>query len=221
MNTRGTLEKVYVGWDTWLTCTSHAFSTEKQEIMGLLLGRWPQAEELARLAHNNRIIDKNTGSEAGAITDPGAALVAAHALVGKVAVVEDALVLARTDRRKDRVEVGLEQLAAASEMAEAHSKRTGRECRVIGWYPSHPHITVEPSHVDVRTQGQYQAMDPAFLGLIFSVFSQVSLFFCRSARPSCFSSLHPAHFSTATIVVVVAMSISIDRIPILSCPSCK
>ena len=68
-----------MGWDTWLTCTSHAFSTEKQEIMGLLLGRWPQAEELARLAHNNRIIDKNTGSEAGAITDPGAALVAAHA----------------------------------------------------------------------------------------------------------------------------------------------
>ena len=29
---------------------------------------------------------------------------------------------------------------------------------------------MQPSHVDVRTQGQYQAMDPAFLGLIFSCF---------------------------------------------------
>jgi hypothetical protein len=47
------------------------------------------------------------------------------------------------------------------------------KCRVIGWYHSHPHITVQPSHVDVRTQGQYQAMDPGFLGLIFSCFSQV------------------------------------------------
>ena len=42
--------------------------------------------------------------------------------------------------------------------------------RVVGWYHSHPHITCTPSHVDVRTQGQYQAMDDGFVGLIFSAF---------------------------------------------------
>ncbi|KAF4077703.1 hypothetical protein AMELA_G00211020 [Ameiurus melas] len=42
--------------------------------------------------------------------------------------------------------------------------------RVVGWYHSHPHITVWPSHVDVRTQAMYQMMDQGFVGLIFSCF---------------------------------------------------
>ncbi|EOA35467.1 hypothetical protein CARUB_v10020676mg [Capsella rubella] len=49
---------------------------------------------------------------------------------------------------------------------------TGRTTRVIGWYHSHPHITVLPSHVDVRTQTMYQLLDPGFIGLIFSCFSE-------------------------------------------------
>ena len=40
------------------------------------------------------------------------------------------------------------------------------------WYHSHPHITVLPSHVDVRTQGAWQLMDDTFVGLIFSVFNE-------------------------------------------------
>ncbi|XP_041615424.1 lys-63-specific deubiquitinase BRCC36-like [Vulpes lagopus] len=42
--------------------------------------------------------------------------------------------------------------------------------RVVGWDHSHPHITVWPSHVDVRTQAMYQRMDQGFAGLIFSCF---------------------------------------------------
>lgn len=38
-------------------------------------------------------------------------------------------------------------------------------------YHSHPHLSVVPSHVDVRTQALYQQMDSAFVGLIFSVFN--------------------------------------------------
>ncbi|GAY60038.1 hypothetical protein WN943_022434 [Citrus x changshan-huyou] len=49
---------------------------------------------------------------------------------------------------------------------------TGRTTRVIGWYHSHPHITVLPSHVDVRTQAMYQLLDTGFIGLIFSCFSE-------------------------------------------------
>lgn len=43
--------------------------------------------------------------------------------------------------------------------------------RVLGWYHSHPHITVWPSHIDIRTQAMYQSMDPFFVGLIFSVYT--------------------------------------------------
>lgn len=80
------------------------------------------------------------------------------------------LVLARKDRQKDRVEVGDELVALSATVAEKICAIDGREESVIGWYHSHPHITVMPSHVDVKTQGNYQQLDSAFVGLIFSVF---------------------------------------------------
>eukprot|EP00050_Salpingoeca_kvevrii_P002914 m.208535 g.208535 ORF g.208535 m.208535 type:complete len:212 (-) comp10717_c0_seq22:522-1157(-) len=52
------------------------------------------------------------------------------------------------------------------------SEQTGRYIRVIGWYHSHPHITVWPSHVDVGTQASYQLLDDCFLGLIVSCFAK-------------------------------------------------
>ena len=42
---------------------------------------------------------------------------------------------------------------------------------VFGWYHSHPHNTVHPSHVDLATQARYKKMDKNFVGLIFSVFN--------------------------------------------------
>lgn len=46
-----------------------------------------------------------------------------------------------------QVETTPEQLAAASQAAEHASAATGTLTRVIGWYHSHPHITVLPSAV--------------------------------------------------------------------------
>ncbi|XP_017644205.2 uncharacterized protein LOC108484819 [Gossypium arboreum] len=77
----------------------------------------------------------------------------------------------RSDRQKDRVETNPEQLAAASAQADI-SLKLCRTTRVIGWYHSHLHITVIPSHVDVRTQAMYQLLDSGFIGLIFSCFSE-------------------------------------------------
>ena len=78
-----------MGWDVWLTCTSHAFSTEKQEIMGLLLGRWPQADELADLAarpkHRSEGADDDNDDDDDQASRSAAAF---EALVGRVAVVE-------------------------------------------------------------------------------------------------------------------------------------
>uniref|UniRef100_A0A8D2CSX3 Lys-63-specific deubiquitinase n=1 Tax=Sciurus vulgaris TaxID=55149 RepID=A0A8D2CSX3_SCIVU len=73
-------------------------------------------------------------------------------------------------KRKDHAEISPEQPSAASTEVERLAKLTGHPMRVVGWYHSHPHITVWPSHVDVCTQAMYQMMDQHFVGLIFSCF---------------------------------------------------
>jgi len=85
-----------------------------------------------------------------------------------VATVQQIYILSRNDKRRDRCEVSGEQLALASGIADQNG------CRVIGWYHSHPHITIHPSHIDVNTQFQYQYLDANFFGLIMSVFSSDS-----------------------------------------------
>jgi len=97
---------------------------------------------------------------------------------GTRAIIKRSMVLSRKDKKKDRVEVGYEQLANASTVAEKLADIDGSECAVIGWYHSHPHITVLPSHVDVKTQGSYQQLDRGFLGLIFSVFDKGRIEVC-------------------------------------------
>ncbi|XP_058192352.1 uncharacterized protein LOC131309767 [Rhododendron vialii] len=131
------LTSVKMSEDVWLTCLTHALSTETEEIMGLLLGDIQQSKN-------------------GSVT----------------AVIWGALPQPRCDRQKDRVETNPEQLTAASVQAERMTLATGTTTRVIGWYHSHPHITVLPSHVDVRTQAMYQLLDSGFIGLIFSCFSE-------------------------------------------------
>ena len=74
------------------------------------------------------------------------------------------------------MEAGPEQLSRCAAAAEQFTSQGGVRTRVIGWYHSHPHITVLPSHVDIKTQATYQMLDDGFVGLIFSTFNQVS---CR------------------------------------------
>jgi len=73
----------------------------------------------------------------------------------------------RITKQKDRVEIDHQDMIAASEFAEGLSGAR----RVLGWYHSHPRMTVHPSHVDLATQANYQLMDTDFVGLIFSVFN--------------------------------------------------
>ncbi|KAM9684878.1 lys-63-specific deubiquitinase BRCC36-like [Dama dama] len=88
----------------------------------------------------------------------------------RIVHIHSVIILRRSDKRKDRVEISPEQLSAASTEAERLAELTGRPMRVVGWYHSHPHITVWPSHVDVRTQAMYQMMDQGFVGLTFACF---------------------------------------------------
>uniref|UniRef100_A0A804Q4G6 MPN domain-containing protein n=2 Tax=Zea mays TaxID=4577 RepID=A0A804Q4G6_MAIZE len=130
------LSSVKIGEEVWLTCLSHALTTETEEVMGLLLG------------------DIELSSK------------------GATALIWGASPQMRCERKKDRVEVNPELLAAASAQAEKMTATIKKTTRVIGWYHSHPHITVLPSHVDVRTQAMFQLLDTGFVGLIFSCFSE-------------------------------------------------
>ncbi|XP_060527524.1 lys-63-specific deubiquitinase BRCC36-like [Cylas formicarius] len=126
------LKKVILSSDVFAVCIQHALTTEKQEIMGLLIGE----------------VDE-------------------EACVSQVTA---CVILHRSDKQPDRVEISPEQLCRASMHAEQLAVTLKKPMRVVGWYHSHPHITVWPSHVDIRTQSTYQMMDPLFVGLIFSVY---------------------------------------------------
>lgn len=78
--------------------------------------------------------------------------------------------LSRKCKEKDRVEFDEIQISQASEIAENLSKVTKTNVNVVGWYHSHPKITIPPSSVDLNTQfsQQYQG---SFVGIIISCFN--------------------------------------------------
>ncbi|XP_001097957.2 lys-63-specific deubiquitinase BRCC36 [Macaca nemestrina] len=150
------VQAVHLESDAFLVCLNHALSTEKEEVMGLCIGELnddPSRSD-SKFAY--------TGTEMRTVAEKVDAVRIVH--------IHSVIILRRSDKRKDRVEISPEQLSAASTEAERLAELTGRPMRVVGWYHSHPHITVWPSHVDVRTQAMYQMMDQGFVGLIFSCF---------------------------------------------------
>lgn len=83
-----------------------------------------------------------------------------------IAQIKTCVFTIRQDKKKDRVEISSEKLSEALDEAE----RLG--LRVIGWCHSHPRITVWPSHVDLKTQRNFQTLDSRFFGLIYSCFHE-------------------------------------------------
>lgn len=66
---------------------------------------------------------------------------------GTLVSIVSSVILRRLDKKPDRVEISEEQLVQATLRAEELAAEVGRPLRVVGWYHSHPHITVWPSHV--------------------------------------------------------------------------
>ncbi|NXB01581.1 BRCC3 deubiquitinase, partial [Cnemophilus loriae] len=151
------VQAVHLEADAFLVCLNHALSTEKEEVMGLCIGEVPPAEGRPRGGAGGGAARGGCGPRGAVDTS-------------RIVHIHSVIILRRSDKRKDRVEISPEQLSAASTEAEMLAEMTGRPMRVVGWYHSHPHITVWPSHVDVRTQAMYQMMDQGFVGLIFSCF---------------------------------------------------
>uniref|UniRef100_A0A8C9U6J6 BRCA1/BRCA2-containing complex subunit 3 n=1 Tax=Scleropages formosus TaxID=113540 RepID=A0A8C9U6J6_SCLFO len=145
---------VHLESDAFLVCMNHALSTEKEEVMGLCIG---EVSCVALLCCPTTSLNLTIVTVAEVDTN-------------RIVHIHSVIILRRSDKRKDRVEISPEQLSAASTENHRLAEMTGRPMRVVGWYHSHPHITVWPSHVDVRTQAMYQMMDQGFVGLIFSCF---------------------------------------------------
>ncbi|KAG0096763.1 BRCA1 BRCA2-containing complex, subunit 3 [Podila epicladia] len=97
MNRPSALSRVVVQSNVLHILLAHALSTEKEEIMGMLMGDWVKEgpTEIAR--------------------------------------VDGVSLLTRSEKRKDRVEIGPEQLILAAVEAEEITKATGKTTRVIGW----------------------------------------------------------------------------------------
>uniref|UniRef100_A0A1B6DTV1 MPN domain-containing protein n=1 Tax=Clastoptera arizonana TaxID=38151 RepID=A0A1B6DTV1_9HEMI len=132
------LSAVYMSNDLYMACLQLALSTEKAEVMALLLGEYKEEDD------------------------------------GNVLYILALKIPLRLDKKKDRVEMSPQQLVEATEYASEFSKKCGRELRIVGWYHSHPHITVYPSQIDLGTQMSYQLLDKGFVGVICSVFSENS-----------------------------------------------
>ncbi|XP_008157754.1 lys-63-specific deubiquitinase BRCC36 isoform X3 [Eptesicus fuscus] len=194
------VQAVHLESDAFLVCLNHALSTEKEEVMGLCIGE---------LNDDTRSDSKftYTGTEMRTVTEKVDTVRIVH--------IHSVIILRRSDKRKDRVEISPEQLSAASTEAERLAELTGRPMRVVGWYHSHPHITVWPSHVDVRTQAMYQMMDQGFVGLIFSCFIEDKNTKTGRVLYTCFQSIQAqksSEYERIEIPIHIVPHVSIGKV---------
>jgi len=157
------LALVEVSLDAYHACLEHVMFHQGQEMMGLLFGQCLQLDD----GTNDRVIRFHASK-----------------------------VMKRKDKRPDRVEISPEDLslgmvdadelntvingceqnnAERNQMTDdGDSQDQPPQVRCLGWYHSHPKITVWPSHVDLGTQATLQAMDPHFVGLIFATYLETT-----------------------------------------------
>ncbi|KAF3450844.1 hypothetical protein FNV43_RR06933 [Rhamnella rubrinervis] len=154
--------------DVWLTCLTHSLSTETEEIMGLLLGdiEYSKNGGVTALIWGASPQTRSDRRKDRVETNP-------EQLAAASAQAEISFDTCFNARAFCLSYIMLDVNIFLT-FGEKHrmTTSTGRTTRVIGWYHSHPHITVLPSHVDVRTQAMYQLLDSGFIGLIFSCFSE-------------------------------------------------
>ncbi|KFO32843.1 Lys-63-specific deubiquitinase BRCC36 [Fukomys damarensis] len=94
------VQAVHLESDAFLVCLNHALSTEKEEVMGLCIGEVSRSDY--KFAY--------TGTEMRTVAEKVDTVRIVH--------IHSVIILRRSDKRKDRVEISPEQLSAASTEAE-------------------------------------------------------------------------------------------------------
>lgn len=139
-------------------CINHALISEGEEVMGLLLGDIQDNGNGSNVTNIWRALPQIRNDRRKVRVSftclytrlfrcaPAVLKYASCAIRAQI------IGLSRSVLAQDRVECGGEQMADVAKQAEQISQQTGRLTRVVGWYHSHPHITVLPSHIDIATQ---------------------------------------------------------------------
>ncbi|KAK4410595.1 Lys-63-specific deubiquitinase BRCC36 [Sesamum angolense] len=146
------LTSVKMSEEVWLTCLTHALSTETEEIMGLLLGDIQHSK-------NGTV----TALIWGALPQPRS-----DRQKDRVETNPEQLTAASV-----HAEISFLQCLISWNLwilfKQKMTMATGTTTRVIGWYHSSYY---SPPFSYVRTQAMYQLLDSGFIGLIFSCFSE-------------------------------------------------
>jgi hypothetical protein len=118
--------------DVYFGCLAHAFSTEREEVMGLLIG-----ETIVPSDDGDGVRGGGRGGEGGA----GASSAARSSIADTTVEISNLIILSRVDKRKDRCEISSQQLVRATTQAE------------VNLFPSHlsfSHVHTD-SHLHTHT----------------------------------------------------------------------
>ena len=118
------LQSVEIVEDVWKVCLFHCLTTEKEEVMGLLLG--DIEVRFFFFLFSNAVF---FFSEFFYCFNECVQLDQNKRQISKISAV---VVLPRIDKKKDRVEISPEQLALATTQAEELTKELKKPTRVIG-----------------------------------------------------------------------------------------
>lgn len=120
-----TLACIELAADVYFACAAHAYSTEREEIMGLLIGETRVVCVAAQAVR----------SAAASVFRPDLKCCAAQGDAGlTITQVSHLTIISRVDKQRDRCEVSADQLVGASTQAEMLAATSGRPLRVLGWY---------------------------------------------------------------------------------------
>ncbi|CBZ28066.1 metallo-peptidase, Clan MP, Family M67 [Leishmania mexicana MHOM/GT/2001/U1103] len=195
------LSEVRISDQVVQSCLRHAFTTEGEEVMGLLLGRIEVQPSTEMHMDGSRDAGLPASQADGAVngvcsSGNGTAVITAGAAPAtrssaakreKVAYIWGTHIGERNVQRSDRVEMSAESVASATEAADRMTTDTGALTYVVGWYHSHPRIPAVPSSVDLCTQGRFQQyMESGWVGLIASVFNTEASITCGHCTLHCF-----------------------------------
>lgn len=194
------LREVRISEQVVHSCLRHAFTTEREEVMGLLLGRI----EVTAYGGGGSAAALGEPANGAASSSTGGVSNGSPALPvrSKVVHIWGTHVSERNVQRSDRVEMSPESLASASEEADRIAAETGVRTYVVGWYHSHPRITVAPSIIDLGTQLNFQQhVESGWVGLIASVFH------AEAATQRSYSALHSFQSGPSKEYVKVPMTV--------------
>jgi len=146
---RMSLKAVLITQQAAAGLVAHATSTEREEVMGLLLGDWYPDEPHEKPHTCAFVWDFLPQPRSDRRRDRVEASATQLSLASSVAEVwlpvECGLQCATGPHPKGVLCVGIDFIGVGA--GQLSQGVNGRRTRVVGWYHSHPHITPHPSHV--------------------------------------------------------------------------